>query len=239
MEPQPVNAQPAPADTAPGPCPRCQGRVLRRHRDTASHELGLYICRCGWIFKSPNPPKQPENTTINGPDSDDYFRNFSEISYDPSEVALKKQTFLVAYQLGLTVEQAAQLAGVSGRAAYYWRDKDHDFAQAWSTSRDRLVEALEMQAFRRAANGSERMLTFLLKSHRPEVYNERVRATTANSHSRDPDKTFSLAEIHEKVLRWEREDKLEELPPPQKPSPPQEVAPPEQSLPSKGEGGKG
>ena len=236
MEPQPATAQPTPADTTPGPCPRCQGRVLRRHRDTATHEIGLYNCRCGFIFKSPNPPQQPENTIDGNPDSDDYFTNFSEISYDPSEVALKKQTFLVAYQLGLTVEQAAQLAGVSARAAYYWRDKDHDFARAWHTSRDRLVEAIEMQAFRRAANGSDRMLTFLLKSHRPEVYNERVRASTAKSRTEDPDSTFSLAEIYEKVRQWEVDDKWEELASPEESVPPQEPPPPHESFSPQEEG---
>ena len=242
METQPVNAQPAlpqPAEPQPAltnatprACPRCQGRVLRRHRDTASHEIGLYSCRCGFLFKSPNPPQQPENTIDGNPDSDDYFTNFTEISYDPSEVALKKQTFLVAYQLGLTVEQAAQLAGVSARAAYYWRDKDHDFAQAWHTSRDRLVEALEMQAFQRAANGSDRMLTFLLKSHRPEIYNERVRANTPNSSTQDPDRTFSLAEIYEKVRKWEVDDKWEVLDPPQTPAQPEMPETQEQAHPS-------
>ncbi len=235
MEPQPVSAQPAPADTTPGPCPRCHGRELRRHRDTSSHDIGLYNCRCGWIFKSPNPPQPPEDNT--GLDSDDYFADFTEIncektpnSYDPSEIAEKKQTFLVAYQLGLTVDQAAQFAGVTARAAYYWRDKDRDFAKAWRNSRDRLVEALEMQAFQRAAKGSDRMLTFLLKSHRPEIYNERVRASTANSHTGDPDKTFSLSEIYEKIRQWEVDDKWEEVASPRESVPPQEPPPPNESL---------
>ena len=214
METQPATAQPTPADTTPGPCPRCQGRDLRRHRDTASHEIGLYSCRCGFLFKSPNPPQQPENMAGDGnPDAEDYFTNFTEISYekthnryDPSEVAARKQTFLVAYQLGLTVEQAAQLAGVSARAAYYWRDKDHDFAQAWRNSRDRLVEALEMHAFQRAAKGSDRMLTFLLKSHRPEVYNERVRASTAKSRAhRGPRQQPSASPKSTRTFRqWEK-----------------------------------
>ena len=244
MEPQTATAQPTPADTTPGPCPRCQGRDLRRHRDTASHEIGLYSCRCGFLFKSPNPPQQPENMAGDGnPDAEDYFTYFTEISYekthnryDPSEVAARKQTFLVAYQLGLTVEQAAQLAGVSARAAYYWRDKDHDFAQAWRNSRDRLVEALEMHAFQRAAKGSDRMLTFLLKSHRPEVYNERVRASTAKSRTEDPDSTFSLAEIYEKVRQWEVDDKWEELASPEESVPPQEPPPPHESFSPQEEG---
>ena len=220
MEPQQTSAQPAQALATPATCPRCQGHELRRHKDTASHDIGLYNCRCGWIFKSPNPPQQPENA---GPeDEDDYFTNFTEVSYektrnsyDPSEVAAKKQTFLVAYQFGLTVEQAAQLAGVSARAAYYWRDKDHDFAQAWRNSRDRFVEALEMLAFQRAAKGSDRMLSFLLKSHRPDIYNERIRRNNANSGTQDPDRTFSLVEIFEKIRRWEVDDKWEVMDPPQ------------------------
>ena len=242
METQPVNAQPAlpqPAltNTTPGPCPRCHGRDLRRHKDTASHEIGLYYCRCGWIFKSPNPPQQPEDNT--GLDSDGYFADFSEIngrktpnSYDPSEIAEKKQTFLVAYQLGLTVEQAAQFAGVTPRAAYYWRDKDRDFAKAWRNSRDRLVEALEMHAFQRAAKGSDRILTFLLKSHRPEIYNERIRANNANSRTQDPDRTFSLAEIYEKVRQWNVDDKWEPLDPPQEQPLPDGHENPEEAHPS-------
>ena len=48
METQTATAQPTPADTTPGRCPRCHGRELRRHRDTARHEIGLYNCRCGF-----------------------------------------------------------------------------------------------------------------------------------------------------------------------------------------------
>ena len=134
--------------------------------------------------------------------------------------------------MGLTVEQAAQFAGVTPRAAYYWRDKDRDFAKAWRNSRDRLVEALEMQAFQRAAKGSDRMLTFLLKSHRPEIYNERVRANTPNSSTQDPDRTFSLAEIYEKVRQWEVDDKWEVLDPPQTPAQPEMPETQEQAHPS-------
>ena len=52
------------------------------------------------------------------------FTNFSEISYgktrgsyDQSEIAAGNQNFLLAHQLGLTVEQAARFAGVAARPA--------------------------------------------------------------------------------------------------------------------------
>ena len=93
-----------------------------------------------------------------------------------------------------------------------------------------------MHAFQRAAKGSDRMLTFLLKSHRPEVYNERVRASTAKSSTEDPDSTFSLAEIYEKVRQWEVDDKWEELASPEESVPPQEPPPPHESFSPQEEG---
>ena len=180
---------------------------------------------------------------LDAPGPDDCFPDFSEInsektpnSYDPSEVPApsevsppsevnqRKQTFLVAYQLGLTVEQAAHFAGVTPRAAYYWRDKDHDFAQSWRNSRDRFVEALEMCAFQRAAKGSDRMLTFLLKSHRPDIYNERVRASNANSRSQDH-RCVNFSELAERLRRQEEKEKREQVSPP----PSHEVMPPQET----------
>ena len=195
---------------------------------------------------APNPvPVVIDDLDAPGPDG--YFPDFSEInsektpnSYDPSEVAhpsevsppsevhQKKQTFLVAYQLGLTVDQAAHFAGVTPRAAYYWRDKDHDFAQAWRNSRDRFVEALEMCAFQRAAKGSDRMLTFLLKSHRPDIYNERVRANNAKSRSQDH-RCVTFSELAERLRRQEEKEKREQVSPPQEPPPSHEVMPPQET----------
>ena len=115
MKPQPVNSQPDFAEPTPRACPRCHNGVLRRHRDTASHQIGLYGCRYGFIFKSPNSAQQTESTTVNGnSESDESFTNFSEISYektrssyDQSEIAVKKQTFLVVHQWRAPIREAA------------------------------------------------------------------------------------------------------------------------------------
>ena len=114
METQPPNSQPDFPEPTPRACPRCHSRV-RRHEDAASHQIGLYSCRCGFIFKSPNSAQQTESTTVNGnPESDDSCTNFSEISYektrssyDQSEIAVKKQTFRAAHQWRSAIREAA------------------------------------------------------------------------------------------------------------------------------------
>ena len=211
MEPHPNHPQAR--DTAPKRCRRCPSRSIIRLTKTRRRDNDVYRCaRCGFVFSSGNLAAQPTQQHVPQPKNPavskkrtpkDRCTNFSEISYektsssyDRSAITEKKQKFLLAYQLGLTVEQAARFAGVSTRTAYYWRDKDPDFAQDWRNCRDRLVEGLEMQAFQRAAKGNDRMLTFLLKSYKPETYNQRPSDKAGQSQG------LNIADLVDKVRQW-------------------------------------
>ena len=88
-------------------------------------------------------------------------------SYNEIPTADRKKKFLVAHQLGATTRQAARIAGVCRGTLYRWRNQDPEFALAWLQSRDKALEDLEILAFKRAIQGNDRLLMFLLKSHMP------------------------------------------------------------------------
>ena len=94
-------------------------------------------------------------------------------SHYPTTRAAKKERLLQAHHWGATVTEAARWAGVSVATLYRWRDNAPEFSKAWLDTRLTLVEGLEREAFRRASQGSDRMLSFLLRYLRPEIYNQR------------------------------------------------------------------
>jgi hypothetical protein len=75
---------------------------------------------------------------------------------------------------------------------YAWRDRDEAFADSWDTATDAAADVLETEARRRAIEGvetdvffegekvgkktyySDRLLEFLLKGRRPEVFGDRL-----------------------------------------------------------------
>jgi hypothetical protein len=72
------------------------------------------------------------------------------------------------------VRLAATAAGVSRDAPYKRAQADPEFAASWLRSREDAVDSLEAECRRRALNGSDALLTFLLRAERPDKYRERV-----------------------------------------------------------------
>ena len=94
----------------------------------------------------------------------------------PSAIATldgRKAAFLDALKWGASVARAAAAAGVCREQPYAWRRADPAFASAWRTALEAGTDALEDLALEFAGKGSERLLIFLLKARRPEVYRER------------------------------------------------------------------
>ena len=118
-------------------------------------------------------------------------------SYDNCPTAARKRNFLTARQLGVSISEAARLAQIPRTTLYRWRDHDPEFAQAWTESRDTLVDELEMDAYHRAREGDRHLLMFLLKSYRPETFNQR-------QHQRKPStsRAAGILELAEKVREW-------------------------------------
>ena len=102
-------------------------------------------------------------------------------SHYPITRAAKKERLLQAHHWGATVTEAARWAGVSVATLYRWRDNDPEFSKAWLDARLTLVDGLEREAFRRASQGSDRMLSFLLRYLSPKSI------TSANSSSPSPE----------------------------------------------------
>lgn len=90
------------------------------------------------------------------------------------------------------VSKAAQAAGYTRQRLYQLREEDAEFAQAWDDAIGQGLDAAEGELYRRAVRGtirkvyyqdkhidtvkeySDTLLIFLLKSHRPERYNQPV-----------------------------------------------------------------
>lgn len=79
-----------------------------------------------------------------------------------------------------TVSEAARAAGIGRRTAYDRRARDEEFARAWDDTLESAIEQLEQEAVRRAKDGSDQLLMFLLRARRPAVYSERYRITHAH-----------------------------------------------------------
>jgi len=74
------------------------------------------------------------------------------------------------------VRASCKAAGVPRRTIYNWRDKWVTFADEWDDALDDACDILEAEAWKRAIEGqSDRLLMFLLKAHRREVYGDVVR----------------------------------------------------------------
>jgi hypothetical protein len=86
------------------------------------------------------------------------------------ERAKIKEVFLYHLSDGNSVTYSAKKAGVAPRTAYMWRGKDPEFAVAWDDALEQGTDGLEDVALKRAKDGSDPLLMFLLKSRRKEVY---------------------------------------------------------------------
>ena len=102
-------------------------------------------------------------------------------AYDADQRTAAQRRFLTAQQQGASTREAARIAGVCRGTIYRWRNEDPEFAQAWRESRDNTMEDLEIQAYKRAIDGNDRLLMFLLKSHMPLTYNKRQQPVTPDS----------------------------------------------------------
>lgn len=88
--------------------------------------------------------------------------------------------FLDGLRLHGIVTQAAADAGIDRNAAYYERQRDPVFADEWRDALDRGVDMLEDVAKKRAFEGSDTLLIFLLKAHRPDKYREIAKSIQVN-----------------------------------------------------------
>ncbi len=89
----------------------------------------------------------------------------------------KRETFLSVLSETGSVTQAAKAAKLDRANLYRLRKNDEAFAEAWAEAEELGVEALEDEACRRAFDGSDTLLIFLLKGKKPDKYRERTEVT--------------------------------------------------------------
>ena len=84
-------------------------------------------------------------------------------------------TFESTLRLTGNVTAACERAGVSRTAAYNARGIRADLLERWDYAQEYAISQLELEARRRAFDGSDTMLIFLLKKQKPELYGDHVR----------------------------------------------------------------
>lgn len=108
----------------------------------------------------------------------------------PKKAGEWRPRFLTELAETCNVSAACEIVGVGRSTAYDARDSDEAFAAEWDSAIEQGVDALELEARRRAASGVEKpvfykgeqvavvreysdvLLIFLLKAHRPEKYRD-------------------------------------------------------------------
>ncbi len=80
--------------------------------------------------------------------------------------------FFEALRNSGNVRAACQAAGVGRTIVYRHRQRSATFRARWDAALDEATDALEAVARQRAVAGSDALLMFLLRAHRPERYRE-------------------------------------------------------------------
>src|SRR5262245_26651347 len=108
---------------------------------------------------------------------------FEKMPQAPTDATRKKRgrprndwrpRFLAAIAKCASPTKAAKAANIGRQHAYYTKDSDPDFAQAWTEAEQQGADMLEDELRRRALTDSDTCLIFALKAHRPEKYADHV-----------------------------------------------------------------
>ncbi len=74
------------------------------------------------------------------------------------------------------VRSSCEAAGLPRSTAYYWRERFATFRNEWNDAMEDACDILEGEAWRRGIEeDSDRLLMFLLKAHRREVFGDHTR----------------------------------------------------------------
>lgn len=85
-----------------------------------------------------------------------------------------RPAFLATLRKTANVRASCLAAGIERKTAYLSREKSAEFHEQWDDALAEAIDILEEAARKRALAISDTLLIFLLKSHRPEVYRERI-----------------------------------------------------------------
>ena len=94
-----------------------------------------------------------------------------------SSPSISKKTldrFVAELETGASVTEACQTTYIGRSTAYTYRSSDDDFAARWDAAIEMGTDRLEKEAIRRAMDGSDTLMQFLLRGRRRGTYGERV-----------------------------------------------------------------
>jgi hypothetical protein len=92
-----------------------------------------------------------------------------------------EKTYLSALAQTGNMTLSAQMAGISRGTAQERYQTSPEFRKACDDAINQGIDILEAEARRRAMGGSDLLLIFLLKAHRPDKYRDNYHVTTSNA----------------------------------------------------------
>jgi hypothetical protein len=102
-----------------------------------------------------------------------------------------------------SLSAAVRSAKVSVATHYLLLGASDSYRQAFTMAQEQFADALEAEAFRRALNGSDEILVFLLRAWLPERYEQIVGlAHTGEIALTEQDRIFARAALSE-VVEWQ------------------------------------
>jgi hypothetical protein len=98
-----------------------------------------------------------------------------EVAKDPVKREKLKAVFIDVFRSTGNVVDAAKICQIPKSLAYTWRKQDPEFAYRWDqVTKTDVLPHLEAEAIRRALNGSDLMLIFMLKALDREKYDDKA-----------------------------------------------------------------
>lgn len=89
--------------------------------------------------------------------------------FDSEKLNPVQQLYIIAYAAKGTKTGACELVGVRYHHVKQWLENEH-FREALQSATEMVQDVLEGELFRRAMNGSDRLLLAAIKAHKPERY---------------------------------------------------------------------
>jgi hypothetical protein len=123
--------------------------------------------------------------------------NGIQLSKDPVKRQEIKRDFLTILRSTANVLHAAKACKIPTAIAYIWRAEDPEFAFKW----DKIIEAemlphLEAEAIRRAINGSDTLMMFMLKALNRSKYDDKLAEKAAER----PSITIQMLDVDKTII---------------------------------------
>lgn len=123
--------------------------------------------------------------------------NGIQVAKDPVKREELKRIFLSVLRSTAEVVSAAKVCQIPKSLAYIWRAEDPEFAFRWDKIfQSELLPHLEAEAVRRAMNGSDLLLMFMMKALDRNKYDDKVAEKTVSQ----PSITIQMIDVDAKLL---------------------------------------